>query len=48
MYDTLIESQAHHQIRDRVTRASEPHLPVLGRRRRVADRLRRLADRLDT
>jgi hypothetical protein len=47
MYDTLIESEARHQIRERVGRATEPHLPVIPRRHRFADRLRRLADRID-
>lgn len=46
MFDTL-ESTARHQIRERVTRASEPRLPHVPTRHRVADRLRRIADRID-
>ncbi len=46
MYDT-IESQARHQIRERVRRAAEPQLPHPPQRHRVAERLRQLADRID-
>ena len=46
MYDTL-ESTARHQIRERVTRASEPRLPAVPTRHRLAARLRRIADRID-
>jgi len=47
MNGTLIETQAHHQITERVARASAPHLPAVPRRHRVAEGLRRFADRLD-
>jgi hypothetical protein len=47
MNRTLIETQARHQITERVARASAPHLPVVRRRHRVADGIRRFADRLD-
>lgn len=49
MYDT-IETTARHQIRERVTRASQPRLPAVPAvptRHRVASRLRRIADRID-
>jgi hypothetical protein len=46
MYDT-IESEARHQIKERVTRAAEPRVPQTRQRHRVAERLRRLADRID-
>ncbi len=46
MYDT-IETTARHQIRERVTRASQPRLPAVPTRHRVASRLRRIADRID-
>ncbi len=48
MYDVhTLESQARHQIRERVSRASEPHLRSATRRHLLASRLRRFADRLD-
>ena len=48
MYDVhALETEARHQIRERVTRASEPHVPSVPRRHRLASRLRRIADRLD-
>jgi hypothetical protein len=49
MNDTsaLAETQARHQIRERLVRASQPHVPVVPRRHRFADRLRRIADRID-
>ena len=46
MYDTL-ESAARHQIHERVTRAAEPRIPQVAHRHRLAERLRRLADRID-
>ena len=46
MYD-VIETQARQQIRERVSRASEPHLPHTTSRHRMAERLRRLAQRID-
>jgi hypothetical protein len=49
MNDTsaLVETQARHQIQERVVRARGMHVPVVPRRHRFADRLRRLADRID-
>lgn len=46
MYDTL-ESTARHQIRERVSRASEPKIPAVPTRHRMASRLRRIANRID-
>ena len=46
MYDT-IEAQAHHRIHERVTRAAEPRIQHDPRRHRLAERLRRFADRID-
>ena len=43
----LIETEARHQIAERVARASAPHLPPVAPRHRVAQRLRRFADRID-
>ena len=47
MTNTLIEMQARHQIQERVARASAPRLPSRSRRHLVAERLRRMADRVD-
>lgn len=47
MYDPL-ESTARHRIRERVSRASEPKLPAVPTRHRMASHLRRIADRIDT
>lgn len=47
MNDTLIETQARHQIAERVSRASAPRLPAVPRRHRLAEGFRRFADRLD-
>ena len=49
MNDTsaLVEPQARHQIQERVVRARRPHVPAAPRRHRFADRLRRIADRID-
>ena len=44
---TLIEMQARHQIDERVARASAPRMPATSRRHRVAEQLRRVADRVD-
>jgi hypothetical protein len=46
MYDA-IESEARHQIHERVTRAAEPRIPQVAQRHRLAERLRRIADRID-
>ncbi|HEX5862494.1 MAG TPA: hypothetical protein VFY58_11660 [Nocardioides sp.] len=46
MYDTL-ESSARHQIHERVNRAAEPRIPQVAHRHRLAERLRRIADRID-
>jgi len=48
MSTTLIEMQARHQIQERVTRASAPRVPMSSRRHRLAERLRRVADRVDS
>ena len=45
---TLIESQARHQIAERVARASAPKIPAAPRRHRLAQGLRRFADRVDS
>jgi len=49
MHDTsaLVETQARTQIQERVTRAARPQVPAVPHRHRLADRLRRLADRID-
>jgi hypothetical protein len=47
MNHTVIEMQARHQIQERVARASAPRMPATSRRHRVAERLRRVADRVD-
>ncbi len=49
MNDTsaLVETQARHQIQERIVRARRPQLPAVPRRHRFADRLRRIADRID-
>jgi hypothetical protein len=47
MSNTLIEMQARHQIQERLARASTHHMPATTRRHRVAERLRKVADRVD-
>jgi hypothetical protein len=47
MSNTLIEMQARHQIHERINQASAPRMPVRSRRHRVAERLRKVADRVD-
>jgi len=49
MNDTsaLVETQARAHIREQVTRARRPKVPAIPHRHRFADRLRRLADRID-
>jgi hypothetical protein len=47
MSTTIIEQQARHQINERLARASAPRVPMDSRRHRVAERLRRVADRVD-
>jgi hypothetical protein len=47
MSNTIIEMQARHQIQERVAQASAPRMPMTTRRHRVAERLRRVADRVD-
>lgn len=44
----LAQTQARHQIQERVVRASRPQVPAVPHRHRFADRLRRFADRIDT
>ena len=46
MYDP-IEAQARHQIRERVNHAAEPRIHQGPSRHRLAERLRRIADRID-
>jgi hypothetical protein len=48
MSNTLIELQARHQIQERLARASAPRMPLTTRRHRVAERLRKVADRVDS
>ena len=43
----LHEQLSRHLIRERVARASEPHIQTGSRRHRMAKRLHLLADRLD-
>jgi hypothetical protein len=47
MNGTIIETQARHQISERVARASAPKVPAVARRHRMAQGLRRFADRID-
>ncbi|MCW2797432.1 hypothetical protein [Nocardioides sp.] len=49
MNDTLtpIETQARHQIAERVARAATPKIASVPPRHRLAQRLRRVADRID-
>ncbi|GAB3775854.1 DNA integrity scanning protein DisA with diadenylate cyclase activity [Nocardioides ginsengisegetis] len=49
MNDThlLIETEARHQIAERVARAAGPRVPSVAPRHKVAQRLRRFADRID-
>ena len=48
MSNAMMESQARHQIQERVARASAPRMPMTTRRHRVAERLRKVADRVDS
>jgi hypothetical protein len=43
-----VETQARQIIAERVARAARPHLPAEPHRHRLARRLRRLADRIDS
>jgi len=45
---TLMEMQARHQINERLARASAPRMPATSRRHRLAERLRRVAERVDS
>lgn len=45
---TIIEMQARHEIKERLARASTPRLPATSRRHRMAERLRKVADRVDS
>ena len=47
MDTTPIEAEARYQIRERLSRASQPRLPAVPHRHRMAERLRRFADRID-
>lgn len=44
---TLLETEARHQIRERVGRARRPSVPGVPQRHRFAESLRRIADRID-
>jgi hypothetical protein len=44
---TPIEAQARHQIAERVARAATPKVAAAPPRHRIAQRLRRVADRID-
>ena len=46
--NTPIETLARHQIAERVARASAHRIPATPPRHRMAERLRRFADRLDS
>ncbi len=50
MNDThaLIETEARHQIAERVARAAQPRVPAVPHRHRLAQRLHRFADRIDS
>jgi hypothetical protein len=43
----LNEKLAHHLIHERVARAAEPHVHTAPRRHRLAQRLHKLADRIE-
>jgi len=43
----MVEAEARHQIAERVARAASPRIPATSSRHRVAQRLRRVADRID-
>jgi hypothetical protein len=43
----LNEQLTHHLIRERVARASEPHIRTAPRRQRIAQGLHRLANRIE-
>ena len=47
MSNTLIEMQARHQIHERLARPPPRGCPCDSRRHRVAERLRKVADRVD-
>lgn len=47
MYDTLQETHARQQIAERVARASTHKIASVPPRHRLAQRLRRFADRID-
>ena len=45
--DRLVEMQARHQIQERLAQAAAPRMPATTRRHRIAERLRKVADRVD-
>jgi hypothetical protein len=47
MSTSINELLARHQINERLARASAPRMPATSRRHRVAEQLRRVADRVD-
>ena len=48
MSSTMTATLARHQIQERVSRASTPRMPATSRRHRVAQGLRKVADRVDS
>jgi hypothetical protein len=50
MNDThaLIETEARQRIAERVAHAAQPRVPAVPHRHRLAQRLRRFADRIDS
>lgn len=46
--NTLAEARARQEIKERVARASAQRVRHVARRHRLAEQLRRFADRLDT
>jgi hypothetical protein len=47
MHVTMLEMQARHQLQERLARASAPRMPATTSRHRMAERLRKVADRVD-
>ena len=47
MHEHLTRATARQQIQERVARAAEPRVQQAPPRQRLAERLRRVADRLD-
>lgn len=47
MDELMSEARSRHQIQERLARASAPRVRAVPRRQRLAERLRRVADRLE-